>query len=552
MKSPELQQLKEIIQKRKSEILELNDCVAATLSSVNRSNGNKTNGPYDVLIYSENGKKKCKYIKPQYKPFWETKIQNYKRLKELFANWMMLEMKYTQLEFDFQISTKENTMTTSTETINKTRKKQLRQDANYIHIMKYMGSKRELLPDIKEFAKKLLPKGGTILDIFAGTCSVGAYLKNDFTVYSNDIQAYSKVLAGALICSSNHKEPLIFGKMISSLEKYYEKNLKTLEDLFPITLKTSNDFIKIKKDSWTNQQRKEYISFCESFPGPLNNFTSNSKELKQLKEEYFKRASKNDLFPYIQTTFLFSETYFSFHQAMQLDSLRYAIEQTFKTETEKNIALAALMYAHSYCSSGTGHFAMFRDLKTISSAQDVFIYRGKDVFEFFSNKLRELVEFCDFNKKTKHQAISSNYIDLIKSQTMDTVDLVYADPPYSFVHYSRFYHATESLIRYDYNIPEHKGRYRTDRHQSPFCQKQNVEEAFKILIEACARSSCHILLSYADTGMINMERILELLKQNKFSVSIKEINYDHSTMGRSGHKTNKIKEYLIAGKVRDN
>lgn len=441
-------------------------------------------------------------------------------------------------------------MFVNAETINSARRKQLRLDVGYIHIMKYMGSKRELLPDIRSFINELLPNGGTILDVFAGTCSVGAYLKNDFTVYSNDIQLYSSVLAKSLICSSNYDVELSYHELLLAIKKKYLKNLKKLELLFPETLNKSFDFINIEKDLWTEQKRKQYIRFSDSFPSPLNAFQSKEKELIFLKEEYFKRAQKNNKFPFLQTTFLFSETYFSFYQSMQIDSLRYAIEEICTNELEKNIALTALMYAHSYCSSGTGHFAMFRDLKTISSIQDVFIYRKKDVFEYFSSKLKEIIDYCDFNKKTQHQAFSMNYIDFIKTPIMNQVDLIYADPPYSFVHYSRFYHATESLIRYDYNIPEHKGRYRTDRHQSPFCQKQNVEEAFKLLIEAALKASCHILFSYADTGMIKMDRIIELLKINNFSVLIREISYDHSTMGRRGHKTNKIKEYLIAGKIK--
>jgi adenine-specific DNA-methyltransferase len=150
----------------------------------------------------------------------------------------------------------------------------------------------------------------------------------------------------------------------------------------------------------------------------------------------------------------------------------------------------------------------------------------------------------------KHQTFSKDYKQLLSDDCMKNVDLIYADPPYSFVHYSRFYHAVESLVKYDYDIPMFKGRYRTDRHQSPFCQRQNVEKAFDTLFQGAKSNNANVLLSYSDTGMISLEKIREIIMNKGFTFEAEGIVYNHSTLGRKGHKNNKIQEYLVKAIIR--
>lgn len=428
--------------------------------------------------------------------------------------------------------------------LKKNRKVELRNDLAYMHIMKYMGSKRELLPDIKKTINKIIPIGSTVLDIFAGTASVGAYLKDDYNIISNDIQNYSKVIAGALIKSSMIEISSDIHLQIFNLEKEYIANKEALLELFPNTYEKSNYFVDIKKGEWAESDRKKYLTFFNTFPSPINEFEAKNKELKLLKKMYLER-NKQSKPPYIQTTFLFSETYFSFEQALDFDSIRCAIDIVVEDDILKDMFLSALMYAYSYCSSGTGHFAMFRDVVDIGSIEDTYIYRKKRVWEYFIRKVDELISYHQYIPNRTYHAYGKDYVEILDDECMKDVDLIYADPPYSSVHYSRFYHAVESLVKYDYNIPEFKGRYRTDRHQSPFCQKTNVYDAFSLLFKKAKANDVNVLLSYADTGMISLDQIKNIIESNGFKYKVESINYDHSTMGRKGHKSNNIKEYLV-------
>ena len=51
--------------------------------------------------------------------------------------------------------------------------------------------------------------------------------------------------------------------------------------------------------------------------------------------------------------------------------------------------------------------------------------------------------------------------ELPQSKTRPSV--VYADPPYTRDHYSRYYHLLDTLLLYDYPDPVGKGQYRLDR-----------------------------------------------------------------------------------------
>ncbi|EQC44459.1 DNA adenine methylase [Bacteriovorax sp. DB6_IX] len=441
--------------------------------------------------------------------------------------------------------------TQQNKTINSQRKIELRNDEKYIHIMKYMGSKRELLPDIREEIDKISSEGEGVLDIFAGTGSVGVYLRDKYDVISNDVQSYSGVICDALISSCSHE--IDFNKdLLSKIKKSFKKNRSALLEMFPKTVDKSRKFVITEKRGWTEEGRLKYIKFFESFPSPVNKFKTRSTELKRLYEQYLERECKANKFPYMQTTFLFSETYFSIEQCIDIDSIRYAIDKCLDGKIEKQIALAALVYAHSYCSSGTGHFAQFRDLKDVKSINDVFLYRDRCVWAYFIKKLEEIIEFQKYYPERDHLSVNMDYRELLNDKDiMKRVDVIYADPPYSFVHYSRFYHATESLIKYDYMLPAFKGRYRTDRHQSPFCQKQNVAKAFEYLYDAASKNRKKVILSYADTAMISLAELEEIATDKGLTFDAREIDYDHSTMGREGHKSNQIKEYLVTSTFRE-
>lgn len=409
--------------------------------------------------------------------------------------------------------------------------------------MKYMGSKRELLEQIERIVDKKITKNKAFLDLFSGTCGVGIYLRDKYPIYSNDIQFYSKAISEGTIEAFPLNIPK--DKIWHMLEKNYNKNFNFVSGKLAKYFSESNYYKNIKR--WDEIELKKYLEFIKSLPSPVNNNATKS-EGKWLSKEYKSKKANRNSFPYIQTTYLFSEMYFSIEQAIAIDSLKYSIDCLRKKDVKlSKILNVALIHSFSYTSAGTGHFAQFRDLSTISSVTDVFLYRTKSVLDYFFRKTEELLESAKTNiNHSESKSFSSDYRDLLDNENiMENTGIIYADPPYSFVHYSRFYHAIENLCRYDYPLVEHKGRYRTDRHQSPFCIKTQAPNAFREIFLKAIKYKIPVLISYSNTGMIQLDEIKKIAKEFGYKISLSELDHKHSTMGRLKDKNRDVKEALL-------
>ena len=85
--------------------------------------------------------------------------------------------------------------------------------------------------------------------------------------------------------------------------------------------------------------------------------------------------------------------------------------------------------------------------------------------------------------------------------------MVYADPPYTRYHYSRYYHVLETIcLRDNPNVtttfPNGTGGisraiYREGRHQSPFCIKSQAERAFDNMFGKVKELGVPLVLSYS-------------------------------------------------------
>lgn len=68
--------------------------------------------------------------------------------------------------------------------------------------MRFIGNKTRLLKEIEIFLKENKISGGIFCDIFAGTSSVGDYLKSDYKIISNDFLKFSTDFAKAKLWNS--------------------------------------------------------------------------------------------------------------------------------------------------------------------------------------------------------------------------------------------------------------------------------------------------------------------------------------------------------------
>lgn len=381
-----------------------------------------------------------------------------------------------------------------------------------IQYIKYMGSKTKILPFVISGLEEVYD-GGYICDLFAGSGTLSSALGSQVPIISNDIQFYSAVLSKAYLTDWNNLE--ITSKfLLNQAQQYFDKHYKELiiDYQYPLILS-------------------------------LNEFNKLEKKNQGLLEKEF--DNKWHLF-----TKYYSGTWWSAEQCAWIDSIRKVIED-FKDNPAYNTMLSSLMYAMAYNSQGTGHYAQYRDAKTESSMKDILIYRKKSIVEYFARKLDSAIDNLPIKPTPiNHKVYSLDYIDCLNRVNNSTI---YADPPYCFVHYSRFYHAIETLSLYDYpkiqvkNGKIVKGRYRVDRHQSPFSIRSKVKGAFEEMFKIISKNNCSLVLSYSDTGMITFEELLALANTIfiNHTIAYRSLDHLHMTMGRKDDRDRSVKEKLI-------
>ena len=378
------------------------------------------------------------------------------------------------------------------------------------HLLKYMGSKREILDFVTGAVEALNVKSEWFCDLFAGTSVVGASLKGKYNIHTNDIQEYSSILSRTYL--SNLKSNIPLSSLLEIKEKAYQL-VNEFRTEYPDLMFDYQDIKEYKQIVALEKAQQELIK--EEFNIGFHLFTK-----------------------------YYSGTYWSFEQCLLIDSLR-CVAEMYQGRPEYLAIMSSLISAMSYVTQSTGHYAQYRNV-TPENINDILIYRNRDLWIYFERKFKELILNLNGSSTRRNKITTMDYLDCLR--VIEEGTIVYADPPYQSVHYSRFYHALETLVKYDYPIVEYKGRYRNDRHQSPFCKKTTVNKAFNALFYGVKNKKAHLALSYSDTGMISLEHIQWLGEKalgSSYSIQVLEKDHIHSTMGRSDEKHQDVKEFIL-------
>ncbi|MBC53913.1 MAG: restriction endonuclease [Gammaproteobacteria bacterium] len=379
-----------------------------------------------------------------------------------------------------------------------------------------MGSKAKIINFVAESISSI-HDGGVVCDLFSGASSLSGALGAAYPIISNDIQHYSAHIASVY------------------LKPIQDFNVDELYESAKINYCQAKN--KIGKDL-------EYVGF------------TSLAEFNEIEERNRLLINRNFRHKYHLFLKSYSGTWWSAEQCIWIDAIKQAIDDRIKSKewgsAEYSLAMSVLMHAMAYTSQGTGHYAQYRDAKTDSSMQDINIYRQKKLQDIFLRKLNQILVWSKNSViDLKHTITTLDYKDCLARLSGGTV---YADPPYAFVHYSRFYHAMETLALYDFPDLQVKGghvvkgRYREIRHQSPFCIKSQVEGAFVDLFSGIQKSGSNLALSYSHTAMISLEhllRISERVLKSNFEVWVEELDHKHMTMGRQNDRHREVKELIL-------
>lgn len=418
----------------------------------------------------------------------------------------------------------------------------------------YLGCKNEFSAQIRAAIDDVDPSGGRLGDIFAGTGSVAASLSYTREVLTVDIQEYSRVICSAVLNPAG-----LDARFINELIVDLKRQVETGEKL------------------WCFQPLIEYEAHChrhaaggnaaalvallESQPvGAVNLETlAPDSQYAEAARESTRRLKERSLWCSPNTTVarLFGGVYFSYEQAVWLDQVLESANGRPGLMRDTLVA-AALSAASSIVNTVGKQFAQpirprNKDGATKAGLESVVRRdRSMDVVKTYRGWLQKY--------STLPQVVGSpiclrrDYLEAI-NQNASKISVLYADPPYTRDHYSRFYHVLETMCLRDnpsYSMVTKggesvvsRGLYRQDRHQSEFCVRSQAPKAFAALFHTARESDLPLVLSYSphEAGdgthprVVSMEQVVDLAKSRYKRVEVVVIDGStHNVLNRTGLK----------------
>lgn len=348
--------------------------------------------------------------------------------------------------------------------------------------MKYMGSKRSMLSNgLGELLIQKSRNANRIFDPFCGSSSVVWFLaeKTNRQVIAGDLQKYSTDLANSILL----RDSLLKDSDLVILENWINLS-KAFHDVVKADLK-----LKVtKKCVFENRalSAKSFYYICSAYGG----------------------------------------YYFSHDQALKLDSLLNFLPEN---EPLRSIAISALIEAASQCVAAPGHTAQpfqpeGNGLTSILEAwkRDPFYYTERFIKDISGRHAQKI-----------GVAITSEASVLLDK--LEEGDLVFLDPPYSGVHYSRFYHVLETISRNSFVKVSGRGRYpsKKERPVSDYSLRAKSKTSLTSLLSTVSLKGSSAIMTFPAHECSNglSGKIVTEIAKKYFTVKKEIIKGRFSTLG---------------------
>ena len=321
--------------------------------------------------------------------------------------------------------------------------------------MKYMGSKRKLLAGaLSEVIGKELCGRGRFVDLFCGSGAVSQFVATRYKipVAAVDLQMFATTIAESFL-SRTQKEDGTFlaNQWCSSARQVYNTSELSC-------------FVEEWENSVRKNLRKKDVLFARQIcrqnesDGPIWN--------------------------------AYGGYYLSLRQALQADALLATLPSRNRAE-----CLAALIVVISKSVASPGHTAQpFQPTKkALPYIQEAW---NRNVFEQIHPALKDV---CNIYSNVIGSSFCGDAQTYVDTELQDG-DLVFIDPPYSSVQYSRFYHVLETVTRGVKTKVEGNGRYPTieNRPQSRFSNTGTSREAMKKLLSSLSQKDVSVIITFPE------------------------------------------------------
>lgn len=411
----------------------------------------------------------------------------------------------------------------------------------------YMGSKRNLTGFLVEAISSVLPERGYVVDLMCGSGAASGSFNKFWPTIASDVQTFCPILAvvqGAGFSTTAATN--LIARMMPNARRHADSLLASLGEQVDL----EERILHGDADESTLKNYHDFIDTFPTYPSEAKLGSWNPKIEVEL------RKVNNRRYPYCLFSAYFANVYFGLRQCVEIDSLRYAIDQ-LENEYEKTWALGSLITTLS--SIGTtfaAHFAQpkYKDAASISLANisSVLEQRSFSVFHEFAVRLLNLAE--ESGKKNRRIEVQPGpwklAIEALKESLVNQSVLVYLDAPYKREEYSRYYHVLETAVTYSYPASIGKGKLPSkgrERFRSEFFTKNAdlVNDSFVTVLASILQCGWMCAWSYSDTGDADIPKVIKALCE-KVDCRIMSYStpYEHRSQGK-GVSNKKVTEYVI-------
>lgn len=415
--------------------------------------------------------------------------------------------------------------------------------SSFANTSSFMGSKKKILGFIVESIIAHGNDDSIYLDIMCGSGAVSNAFAQIGPVYASDAQSFCRILAKM---QGNGYQESSASSLIESIYQDYKWHMDAMRQKFADFLQEEEQifYLDLKEKETVLKQYSDFIENFELYSSDC----VNSEEVEILIKE---RKQNHALVPYCLFTYYFSNVYFGLAQSIQIDSIRYAIDQIEDEETRKWALGALVVTISNIGTTYSAHFAQPRHLDQ-GSIKNILGRREKSVWHEFS------IRFSAIAKDSERCPYPITLLDgpwktALKEMKRlhDRNVIVYLDAPYKREEYSRYYHVLETLVEYDYPESEKKGRIRSKKNGERFSTEfstrniEKVEECFENIILEILSKGYICAWSYSDNGCASIMNVVNCVKrQCNCNVYFYSTAHYHNSQGKNSLKI-PVVEYCI-------
>lgn len=416
-----------------------------------------------------------------------------------------------------------------------------RRDIMDFTVLNYQGSKQKLRDFIFDNLSQYLPEDKALLDIFSGSAAVSEIFKKNCLVFANDTELFASIIADAIL----NKPTSLSDEFYLNFNESYSKNYQHITNFF-------EQYLSLEENCITNNDKTGLINLYETYPTIWNNAISpiTGKEITT--------TTLMDSGEYCLFLSYYANSYFGIRQSAEIDAIIKTIKNT--DTTCQNVLFACLFYAMKEAVfSKDGHMAQPLNLE--KDYTRLIKQRKKSIYDCFLKKYGEYLNIEPATYSGRNLVYNEDFNVLLKRDCMKDVGLIYADPPYTDMQYSRYYHLLNVAARYNFPEPSIvQGKYTTGlytegRYQSKLSQRNAAKNQMSGLVSFCAQNNINLAISFAypqdtenqatDRYVMSIDDILDVTKQF-FSIDKIHVvtqTYNHANQRNSTQK--KVLEYLV-------